>query len=135
MRVYFIFRIKDEFRSLYEGRENSLYSILRSIYRLSMEEVDYGYTLLHQVTSCMDKDLINRDLFVHLHREVPYSLRDGVHYYNQLYKDEVSRLVVKNHFMKIEVDQEYSSFFPELKQFHKNLFVCDFYHTKYFYIS
>ncbi|MBQ8131820.1 MAG: sporulation inhibitor of replication protein SirA [Bacilli bacterium] len=135
MRVYFIFQIKEEFRKLYEGRESKLFSILKSIYRLSMDEVEYGYTLLNQVTSCIDQDLINRDLYVHLHREAPYSYKNGIHYYNQLYKNEVSRLVVKHHFMKIEVDQEKSSFFPELESFHKNLFVCDFHTSNFFYIS
>ena len=135
MRVYFIFDIKDEFKKLYFGHENKLYSILKSIYHLSKEEIDYGYSLLNQITIPMDKERINRDLFVKLHREVPYSLRDGVHYYNQLYKDEVSRLVVGRFFIKIEVDQKSSSFFTELKRFSNNLFVCDFYTTNYFYIS
>ena len=135
MRVYFIFQIKDEFRKLYFGHENKLYSILKSIYHLSREEIDYGYTLLQQITVPLDKELINRDLFVKLHREVPYSLKNGVHYYNQLYKDEVSRLVVGKYFVKIEVDQKISSFFPFLKLFCNNLFVCDFHCTNYFYLS
>lgn len=135
MRVYFIFEVKDEFLKLYKDRPSSLYRILKSIYKLSFDEVEYGYTLLKQITNTIDKQVLDRDLFVKLHREYPYSKRDGVHYFNQLYKDEVSRLSIKKSYMKLEVDGKDSSFFDILSHFSNNLFVCDFKRGDFFYIN
>ena len=42
MRVYFIFDIKEEFINLYKGNERVLYNILKQIYYLEKEEVEYG---------------------------------------------------------------------------------------------
>lgn len=126
MRVYFIFQMKEEYKNLYKGKESSLYQILMSIYKLDNEEVEYGYNLLKQMTIPINKEEIDRDLFVKLHREYPYSKREGIHYYNQLYKDEVSRLIVKNCYIKLEADNDTSSFFYYLKDFSDNFFVCDF---------
>lgn len=134
MRVYFIFEIKDEFKNLYKDRENSLFNILRSIYRLSFDEVEYGYTLLRQITKPIKKEDLDRDIFVKLHREYPYSKRDGIHYYNQLYKNEISRLTIKKTYMKLEVEQETSSFFDILKKFSNNYFVCDFKNKDFFFV-
>ena len=55
MKVYFIFEVKNEFKKMYRGRENALFNILKSIYKLSSDEVEYGYTLLKQVTNTIKK--------------------------------------------------------------------------------
>ena len=49
MRVYFIFDIKEEFINLYKGNERVLYNILKQIYYLEKEEVEYGYHLFKQL--------------------------------------------------------------------------------------
>lgn len=134
MKVYFIFDVKDEFKNLYKDRTNSLFNILRSIYNLSFEEVEYGYTLLRQIVKPIKKDDIDRDIYVKLHKEYPYSKRNGIHYYNQLYKNEISRLTVKKTYMKLEVEQNDSSFFNILRNFSSNYFVCDFKNRDFFFV-
>ncbi len=134
MRVYFIFQIKEEFKNMYNGRESNLYQILKSIYRLSSSEVVYGYNLLRQVTIPLDKELLDRDLFVKLHAEYPYSKRDDIHYYNQLYKNEISRLIIKKGYMRLEAEQDNSTFFDILKQYSDSFFVCDFNKLKFFFL-
>ena len=135
MKVYFIFEVKNEFKKMYRGRENALFNILKSIYKLSSDEVEYGYTLLKQVTNTIKKDDLDRDIYVKLHREYPYSKKDGIHYYNLLYKDEISRLIIKKTYIRLEVEQDESSFFEVLKKYSDNLFVCDFDKLNYFYIN
>lgn len=132
MRVYFIFDIKEEYRNNY--KESSLFNILRKIYCTSNKDYQYAYNILNQITNKIDKNKLNVDIFVKLHREYPYSKRGNVHYYNLLYKDEVSRMTIKNTYIKLELDQETSSFFDILKKYSKNYFVCDFNRLKYFYI-
>ena len=82
MRVYFIFDIKEEFINLYRGNERILYNILKQIYYLEKEEVEYGYNLFRQLINTIDKEKIDRYLFIKLHQDIPYSKRKDIHYYN-----------------------------------------------------
>lgn len=135
MRVYFIFDIKEEFINLYRGNERILYNILKQIYYLEKEEVEYGYHLFKQLINPIDKTKIDRYLFLKLHQDIPYSKRNNIHYYNNLYKDEVSRLVVKKSYIKIETEQLSSSFFSYLITLNPRFFVCEFKYQDYFFLQ
>ena len=135
MRVYFIFDIKEEFINLYRGNERILYNILKQIYYLEKEEVEYGYNLFRQLINTMDKEKIDRYLFIKLHQDIPYSKRKDIHYYNNLYRDEVSRLTVKKSYIKIEAEQLSSSFFHYLNQLNPRLLVCEFKYQDYFFLQ
>lgn len=132
MRVYFIFDIKEECR--YNYKPSSIFNILRKIYFLNNNDYEYAYNIMNQITNRIDAYKLNIDVFVRLHREYPYSKRGNIHYYNLLYKDEVSRMIIKNSYIKLEVEQDNSSFFEILKKYSNNYFVCDFNRLKYFYI-
>ncbi len=135
MKVYFIFDVKEQFISLYQNNYRVLYNILRQIYYLDREEVNYAYTLFRQLVNTIDKNTIDRDIFLKLHRDIPYSKRGNVHYINNLYKDEVSRLTIKKSYIRLETEQLNSSFFEVLKKYSSNYFVCDFKNYNYFFLS
>lgn len=50
MREFFIFEIKDEFKSLYQDKPSILYQILEQIYFLGEDNAKYGYSLFKQLT-------------------------------------------------------------------------------------
>lgn len=135
MKVYFIFDVKEQFISLYQNNYRVLYNILRQIYYLDREEVNYAYTLFRQLVNTIDKNTIDRDIFLKLHRDIPYSKRGNVHYINNLYKDEVSRLTINKSYIRLETEQLNSSFFEVLKKYSSNYFVCDFKNYNYFFLS
>jgi len=135
MKVYYIFKLKNEFTALYKENPSVLFNILRSIYYLDKTEVDYGYNLFSQLIAPFPKNELDRKLYIKLHRDVPYTKRKGVHYINNLYKDEVSRLTINNFYLKLELDQDYSSFYEILNSEIDNLFVCSFKKTNYFFLS
>ena len=135
MKVYYIFKIKKEFVNLYKDSPSILFQILKSIYYLDKTEVDYGYNLFKQLTLPIDKNKIDRELFIKCHQEVPYSKRKNTHYMNNLYRNEISRLTVNNSYCKLEVEQNFSSFFPILKEELDNLFVCAFQKTDFFFLE
>lgn len=135
MKVYFIFDVKEQFISLYQNNYRVLYNILRQIYYLDREEVNYAYTLFRQLVNTIDKNTIDRDIFLKLHRDIPYSKRGNVHYINNLYKDEVSRLTIKKSYIRLETEQLNSSFFEVIKKYSSNYFVCDFKNYNYFFLS
>ena len=85
MKVYFIFDVKEQFISLYQNNYRVLYNILRQIYYLDKEEVNYAYTLFRQLTNVIDKNMIDRDIFLKCHKDIPYSNRGNTHYINNLY--------------------------------------------------
>ena len=55
-------------------------------------------------------------------------------YINNLYKNEISRLKVNNSYIKIELEQNYSTFFDILKEELDNLFVCSFQKCDFFFL-
>ena len=134
MKVYYIFKLKDEFFDLYKDTPSVLYNILRNIYYLDREEVDYGYNLFKQLTLPIEKNRIDRELFIKFHKDIPYSKRNNIHYINNLYKNEISRLLVNNSYLRLELEQNFSTFFKILKNEDNNLFACSFKDTDYFFL-
>ena len=134
MKVYYIFKLKNEFIDLYKDTPSVLYNILRSIYYLDKEEVDYGYHLFKQLTLPIEKNKLDRELFIKLHKDIPYSKRQDIHYINNLYNNEISRLIVSKCYLKLEVEQNFSTFFKILSNEYKNLFVCSFNKCDFFFL-
>ena len=135
MKVYFIFDIKEEFVKLYKNNERVLYNILKQIYFLDKEELSYAYTLLKQLINKIDKSTLDRKIFLQFHQDIPYSKRNQIHYINNLYKDEISRLEIKTSYIKLECEQKFSTFLPILKSLSNNYFVCDFQNQEFFFIN
>ena len=135
MKVYFIFEVKDEFKKLYKGNERILFSILKQLYYLDKSELMYGYNLFSQLTNSINKRQLDQKIFIELHKEIPYSKRNQIHYINNLYKNEISRLEIKSSYIKLELEQENSTFFKMLEHYSSNLFACDFTKQDYFFIS
>ena len=135
MKVYYIFKIKDEFVNLYKDTPSVLYNILRSIYYLDQEEVDYGYNLFKQLIIPLKKHELDKDLFIKYHQDIPYSKRKDTHYINDLYRDEVSRMIINNYYIKLELEQNHSTFFDILKESNNNYFACSFKNTDFFFLG
>lgn len=135
MKVYFIFEVKEEFKKLYKGNERILFSILKQLYYLDKSELIYGYNLFSQITHSINKSKLDQKIYIELHQEIPYSKRGQIHYINNLYKDEISRLEIKRTYIKLETEQNASSFFKVLEKHSKNFFACDFTKQDYFFIS
>lgn len=135
MKVYFIFDIKKEFVSLYHENEKVLFDILRQIYYLDSSEITYGYTLLNQLINKINKNYIDQKIYIKYHQYIPYSKKNMTHYINNMYRDEISRLVVKNSYIKLEQEKTNSTFFEVLKNYSNNYFACDFKNRDFFFLS
>ena len=134
MKVYYIFKLKEEITSLYRDSPSVLYNILRNIYYLEKSEVDYGYNLFRQLTLPIDKNKLDREIFIKFHQDIPYSKRNEVHYINNLYMNEVSRMSISNYYFRLELEQNFSTFFKILKERDNNLFACSFSKTDFFFL-
>ena len=134
MKVYYIFKIKKEFINLYKDSPSVLYNILRNIYYLDKSEVEYGYNIFNQLTNKIEKNKVDKDLFIKFHKSIPYTKRKDIHYINNLYRNEISRLEVNNSYLKLELEQNFSTFFDILKEEIDNLFVCSFQKCDFFFL-
>ena len=58
-----------------------------------------------------------------------------MHIINNLYKNEISRLTIKTSYIKLELEQEFSSFFSYLNNYSKCFFACDFHNHNFFFLN
>ncbi len=135
MRIYYIFNIKDEFVKLYRDYPSTLYGILNHMYHMRDNDLTYGYNLFNQIALPIDKEKIDRDIFVMLHNKMIYSKKDGEHIINDLYKDDVSILKVKHTHILLNSNKSYTEFFRILESENPNLFACDFLNSDYFFLT
>ena len=74
MKVYYIFKIKKEFVNLYKDTPSVLYNILKSIYYLDTDSVEYGYNLFNQLIMILDKYKLDREIYISMHKDLPYKI-------------------------------------------------------------
>jgi len=135
MKVFFIFDMKLEFVKLYQDNKRVLFNILKQIYFLDRDEIQYGQNLFYQLINKIDKESIDTKIYIDFHRNISYSKRKGTHYINNIYRGEISRMSIKSTYIKLETEQEFSTFFEILKNFSNNYFVCDFENQDFFFIT
>ena len=123
MKVYYIFKIKNEFVNLYKDTPSILYNILKNIYYMDKESVEYGYNLFNQLIQTLDKNKMDRELYIEMHQDIPYTKVKDIHEIHNSYKDEYSKLMIKDFYMKLECNHDFSTFYSYLYHKEKNLFV------------
>lgn len=116
MRIYYAFSMKEEIKKLYEDHPLNLYLILRNLYFMREADQEYAVYLYKQMINKLNKSKIDRDLFIQYHNTYTYSKNGEKHIINNLYKDEVSVLTVKNSYLLITTNQNqyliFSNFRP-----------------------
>ena len=127
--------MKREFVNLYKESPNSLFNVLKHLYYMKRHEMNYGFNLFQQLTEKIEKDRLDREIYIKYHDEMVYSKNQGEHIINNLYKDEVSILTIKNAYILITVNKNYSSFFSIIENLGDEYFVCDFISQDYFWIN
>lgn len=135
MRTFYIFKMKKEFVSLYQNSPGSLYNVLKHLYYMKRHEMSYGFNLFQQLTEKIDKNKLDREIYIKYHDEMVYSKNHDEHIINNLYKDEISILIIKSTYILINANRNYSSFFTILESLGDEYFVCDFVSQDYFWIN
>jgi len=135
MRIYYVFSIKDEFVSLYKDSPNSLYNILNQMYYMHKDEADYGFNLFNQITNKIDKEMVDKKIYVLLHTQMKYTKKGNEHIINNLYLDDVSILKAKRSHIILNCNKSFTEFFTILNDLNPNFFVCDFNNHDYFFLS
>ncbi len=135
MRIYYVFDIRSEYVDLYKETPNSLYNVLHQLYYMRKKDLEYGFNMFKQLANRIDKDEVDKNIFLKLHNKMTYVKKKDNHIINNLYKDEVSALKVKYSYILINTNKSYTDFFNTLALDNRNYFVCDFINNDYFFLS
>ena len=135
MRIYYVFDIRSEYVDLYKETPNSLYNVLHQLYYMRKKDLEYGFNMFKQLANRIDKDELDKNIFLKLHNKMTYVKKGDNHIINNLYKDEVSALKVKYSYILINTNKSYTDFFNTLALDNRNFFVCDFINNDYFFLS
>lgn len=135
MRTFYIFKMRKEFLNLYRDNPASLYSVLKHLYSMKRCEANLGFNLFNQLTEKINKNDLDKKIYIKYHKEMVYSKNGDDHVINNLYKDEVSILTIKNAYILITANKNYSSFFNIIANLGEEYFVCDFIYQDYFWIN
>ncbi len=135
MRIYYVFDIRSEYVDLYKETPNSLYNVLHQLYYMRKKDLEYGFNMFKQLANRIDKDELDKNIFLKLHNKMTYVKKGDNHIINNLYKDEVSALKVKYSYILINTNKSYTDFFNTLALDNRNYFVCDFINNDYFFLS
>lgn len=135
MRIYYVFDIRSEYVDLYKETPNSLYNVLHQLYYMRKKDLEYGFNMFKQLANRIDKDELDKNIFLKLHNKMTYVKKKDTHIINNLYKDEVSALKVKYSYILINTNKSYTDFFNVLALDNRNYFVCDFINNDYFFLS
>ena len=135
MKEYYVFNLKKEFAILYKSKPNELFYIFNRIYYMKDIDKNYGYNLFEQIALFYNKEEVNDYIFSKYKDKIMYSINDNEHIINNLFLNEISILTVKSSNLKIETNLERCTFFKDLKQYSKNLFICNFKEQEYFFLK
>ena len=135
MRTFYIFNINDSFYSLYNESPTSIYNVLKQISNIMPNDSKYATNIFYQINKNINKQEMDKDLFIKMHQDYTYKKLGDTHIYNDLYLDEVSIMEIKNNYIKIKSNKNYSFFFKYLGEYKYNFFVCDFKNKDYFFLS
>ena len=135
LRTFYIFKIKNDFYNLYLNNSKNLYTLLTQLYYLKRDSINYGFSLFNQLIESIDKDKLDRKIFIKYHKNMIYSKNGNDHIINNLYKNEVSILRIKKAYLLIESNNNYSTFFKIINELGNNYFICDFINQDYFWVN
>ena len=129
----------EEFISLVKTKRYTYSRIKRILLYILLDiKNDYVRTcyvrLLEQVTNHFGCDA-DKFLYKRHYNELEYSKIDNKHIIKNLYSEEVTFLKVFHTHIKMKTNNNYSSFFETMKEYNKNIFICDFENEDFFWLN
>ena len=88
MRIYYVFDIRSEYVDLYKETPNSLYNVLHQLYYMRKKDLEYGFNMFKQLANRIDKDELDKNIFLKLHNKMTYVKKGDNHIINNLYKSK-----------------------------------------------
>ena len=132
MRTYHIFKINSDISRLYYNRGYYLYKMFEGIFLSNIGDLDKNINVYKKLVLSYNVKKINSILYRSNLKENNYDKELNSHKINK--KDEKTKLLIHDSFIKIKSNINFPLFFKDLKK-EKNLFVCDFVNRDYFWLD
>ena len=98
MRIYYVFDIRSEYVDLYKETPNSLYNVLHQLYYMRKKDLEYGFNMFKQLANRIDKDELDKNIFLKLHNKMTYVKKGDNHIINNLYNNFVTLFLLTKLF-------------------------------------
>ena len=134
MRTFHIFNVNDDISNLLKNDTYPLYRSFLKIKNLKEEDLSIGINIYEQIALPIEKEKINKRLYIHYKESCFYTKYLSRHSYINKYRDEESILNVSSSHIKLKTNMVYPEFFKYLKK-DSHLFVCDFDNSDFFWLK
>lgn len=130
MHTYHLFIIKKETYKLYAKNSYILFEILKNLYELEKENLIYGVSLYRQICIPISVNLLSN----YISEKVP-AIKLEKNTYKLLSFFEETIVSIRPSNIIVKSNQELSSIYKIFHVYHENIFVCDFFHHRFFWLD
>ena len=134
MRIFYLFKIKNNMLKNFKNNYEELYELLENIHYLKTEDIVLGFSIFNSIVLPIKKDEINEYIKKNNIESENYICYNYTHTINDYYNNESTKMLINNSHIKIKTNKNIPSFFYNLRNIN-NLFVCDFDNHDYFLLS
>ena len=135
MRIFYIFNIKKDVYNIYKDTPSVIYNFFNQLYKSNKKDLDYANIIFQQIAYKFNKNKLDLSLYIKMHNKLIYSKKGEEHIINNLYKDEISIMNIKNSYILINTNKNYTEFFKLINDEYKECLVCDFINQDFFYLN
>lgn len=133
MRTFYIFNVNRQTSVLSKDSPYLLFKSLEAIYKARKQDLVMASNLYDQITSKLNKDIINNKVSTYYENNDFYMQSLNHHSYYNKYRDESLDIEVKNSYIIVTCNKENLNVFKNMKDY--NLFACDFNNKDYFWLD
>lgn len=134
LRTFYIFKINKEFKTITKDKPYNLYLALDNIHSMNSDNVSLAFTLFNEICDKTSPKDLNLSVFNELKDSDYYIKFNNNHLINNYFTTENSKLTVNRTYLKLKSSINNPTFFKILSSI-PNLFVIDFNHKDYFWLS
>ncbi len=133
MRIFYVYVINEFYKDMYYHHSYSLYKILESIYYERDYDKISSYRMYKQVVTPLNKMMCNGYVTKNHRLSYEYGYDNHAHYIRK--KDEHTKMVITNIYIKVISDKNFPTFFHDIFSYEGDVFICDFDNNDYFWLD
>ncbi|MDD4036611.1 MAG: hypothetical protein PHS45_04760, partial [Bacilli bacterium] len=125
MRTYYLFSIDKLFSQIYREKSSLLFLNFYQIYKNNNRYDDLISGAYIQLINHINKRNLNEYIYIRHKDQLSYFFYDDCHIIENVYNNEITKLIINNTFIKIITNVDYPCFFSILDSYFNDIFICD----------
>ena len=131
MKVFYVFKINENFSYMYRGKSYRIYNILQELRYVNDYNTNDVKRSLDELVCKLNIDSIDKFLIDSLYYYKDYYNKNHVHIICN--NDEYTKLVVEDYLVKVKTNQKYPAILNYING--DNYFACDFVNKDFFWLN